>query len=152
MAYRRPPDRAASLDAVTEVGEAEIRALSEAGLRSDPAHFSEEAIQQLTAQKGVVAAAGARFFAVVLDGTIAAGCDLYSDAGVAQIEAVTTLAAFRNRGLARAVVLRALAAARETGAELVFLQAEYDDWPKELYRKLGFDAMGALHVFVRPPP
>jgi len=152
MAHRRAPDRASDLNSVTEVGEDEIRALSEAGLRSDTAWFSEEAIRQITAQKQVVAAAGARFFAVMLGSTVATGCDLYSDAGIAQVESVITLEEYRNRGFGRAVVLKAITEARAAGAELVFLLAEEDDWPKELYRKLGFDAMGTLHVFMRPPP
>jgi predicted GNAT family acetyltransferase len=68
---------------------------------------------------------------------------------VAQIEDVATLPAFRNRGLARAVVLEAAALARASGAELVFLVADENDWPKDLYGRLGFDQIGVEHVFGR---
>ena len=57
---------------------------------------------------------------------------------------------FRNRGLARATVSCALAASRAAGNDLTFLMALRDDWPKELYRKLGFDEIGRIYEFVRP--
>jgi hypothetical protein len=47
-------------------------------------------------------------------------------------------------------VLRALAASRAAGNELTFLLANRDDWPKELYRKLGFDEVGFIYDFVIP--
>jgi ribosomal protein S18 acetylase RimI-like enzyme len=49
----------------------------------------------------------------------------------------------RGRGYASAVVLRSVGEARARGAELVFLVADAEDWPKELYRRLGFDEIGA---------
>ena len=70
--------------------------------------------------------------------------------GIGQIEDVLTLERFRNRGLARATVMRALAASREAGHDLTFLIADRDDWPKELYRKLGFDEIGRIWEFVLP--
>jgi hypothetical protein len=44
-------------------------------------------------------------------------------------------------------VLRAAAEARSSGADLVFLVADADDWPKELYGRLGFDTIGRLTKF-----
>ena len=61
-----------------------------------------------------------------------------------------TLERFRNRGLARATVMRALAASRAAGHDLTFLIADRDDWPKELYAKLGFDEIGRIWEFVLP--
>ena len=85
-----------------------------------------------------------------VDGGIASYAGLYLDGTVGQIEDVATLPTYRDRGLARAVVLRAVAEARQAGAELVFLVAAEEDWPKELYRRLGFDAIGVEHVVARP--
>ena len=90
-----------------------------------------------------------RYFAAVVDGQVASYAGVYLEDGVAQIEDVATLPAYRNRGLARSVVLHAAAEARRAGAELVFLVADDADWPKDLYVRLGFDAVGVEHVFGR---
>jgi len=92
----------------------------------------------------------ARFFAVVVDGEVVSYTDLYQDGAEAQIEDVGTLNEHRGRGYASAVVLAAIAEARKTGAEFVFLVADYEDWPKELYRRLGFDELGYYVKFVAP--
>lgn len=95
---------------------------------------------------------GARFFVAEVDGTMASGCELYQRGDVAQIETVDTLEEYRERGLARSVVLAAADAALAAGADLVFIVAGDDDWPKELYAKLGFDAVGWFWQFTLPPP
>jgi ribosomal protein S18 acetylase RimI-like enzyme len=99
----------------------------------------------------LVAQIGARFFVTRLDGQIAGFCELYQRDEVAQIEDVNTLAAFRGRGVARAFMTTAMAAARANGAELIFLMADVDDWPRDLYAKLGFDDVGRFRQFTKPP-
>lgn len=95
--------------------------------------------------------AGARFF-VVRDGSqIVAIAELYAFGGVAQVEAVYTLEGYRGRGFGRAVVLAAARAGRASGADVVFLNADDDDWPKELYGKLGFDELRRFWSFRRAP-
>jgi hypothetical protein len=47
-------------------------------------------------------------------------------------------------------VLAAIEAARADGAEFVFLVADLEDWPKELYRRLGFDELGYFVKFIAP--
>jgi GNAT superfamily N-acetyltransferase len=94
---------------------------------------------------------GARFFAAGIDGELVGCCELYVHDGVAQIENVDTLERFRNRGVARAFLEVAIDAARSAGAEIVFLMADDADWPKELYRKLGFDPVGHFRQFTKPP-
>ena len=53
--------------------------------------------------------------------------------------------------MARAVVLRAIDAAREAGARNVFIVADEDDWPQRLYERLGFDRIGRTWQFIREP-
>jgi GNAT superfamily N-acetyltransferase len=97
-------------------------------------------------------AIGARFFAARVSGEVASTCDLYSDGLTAQIEAVITLEQHRNKGLGRAVVLAALDVAQSEGHDFVFLIADDDDWPKELYTRLGFDPIGRTFFnFIRSP-
>jgi len=140
-----------STDQVEEVDLDTLRPTLETVLRREPYGDSEDTVRSLAAFRGeLVRHAQARFFCARVDGEIASLCDLYQDGAVAQIEDVNTLQEFRNRGLARAVVRRAAVEALADGADLVFIQALDDDWPKQLYGKLGFGPIGHVWSFVRP--
>jgi GNAT superfamily N-acetyltransferase len=82
---------------------------------------------------------------------IVAIAELYVLGGVGQVEAVYTLEAYRGRGFGRVVVLAASKAARDRGADLVFLDADDEDWPKVLYGKLGFEELRRFWSFVKSP-
>jgi GNAT superfamily N-acetyltransferase len=68
---------------------------------------------------------------------------------VGQIESVMTLEPFRNRGLAKAVVTRALEESLSANSEVTFIVADARDWPKELYAKLGFETAGRMWDFLK---
>ena len=107
------PTPPAPSHAVVEVDEPGQRAFREEWLRAWPDGYSEAVVEQLLEQKRIVAnAVGARFFLALADGRAASVCELYVRGRTAQIEDVGTLDGYRGRGLARAVVLRALAEAR----------------------------------------
>jgi len=72
---------------------------------------------------------------------------LMSHDAVGQVEDVSTLPAFRNRGYARAVVSAAVTASRDAGHALTFIIADEDDWPRRLYAKLGFAPVGTTSRF-----
>lgn len=90
-----------------------------------------------------------RFFAALVGADVAGCCELRELDGVAQIETVEVLEEFRGRGLGRAVVQAALDEARRSN-EVVWLEALADDWPRELYAKLGFDLIDRNDVYTRP--
>lgn len=95
------------------------------------------------ADRAVGAAAAERAFAShAADGSVAAIARLYADGVIGQIEDVHTLRRHRGRGHGQAVVLAALAASRAAGHAITFLWADEDDWPRELYRRLGFAVVG----------
>ena len=75
---------------------------------------------------------------------------LYSDGAVAQIEDVATLRDFRRRGLAAGDGERGDRRGAREGHELIFIVADDDDWPKDLYARLGFDPIGRAWAFTRP--
>ncbi|MEO8423128.1 MAG: GNAT family N-acetyltransferase [Actinomycetota bacterium] len=151
MALRRPADRPLSSAAAEEVDLATLRPALEIVLRREPWATTEEIVRALADFRGELERhAGARFFCTRVDGEIAGMCELYIRGSIAQIEDVNTLEEFRDRGLARAMVRRAADEAIAGGADLVFLHALDDDWPKELYAKLGFDPIGYVWSFVRP--
>ena len=151
MALERGPDRPASVP-VREARFADVRPLLEEGVRRAEPDADEETVRQLVAHRRLLEErVGARFFVSRVDDRDAGVCELYAARGVAQIEDVETLEELRGRGAARAAVLAAARAARADGADLVFLVADDDDWPKELYRRLGFDAVGDTWEFTRAP-
>jgi ribosomal protein S18 acetylase RimI-like enzyme len=149
MALHRPPDRSANPALVDEVDAAALRDVRARQMRSYEWGADPEVVEQLYAAKTFLAqVVGARFFAVLLDGQPVSWTDLYLANGTAQIEDVGTLPEHRGHGYASAVVLHAADVARRAGADFVFLVADDEDWPKELYRKLGFDELGRVYEFL----
>ena len=150
MVLRRDPERRPAID-VEERSFAEARPVIEAVMREQPYVQTEEGFRQLVGFREVLdREAGARFFVASVDGEPAAVCEGYVFGDVGQVEDVNTIERFRGRGLASAIVLAAARWVRDRGAELVFLVADDEDWPKELYRRLGFDELGYYVKFIAP--
>ena len=76
---------------------------------------------------------------------------LIEDPGTIWVSQLAVARAHRGRGLARAVVLRAIEASRLAQHELTFLVADEDDWPRRLYERLGFETIGRVHYFAKAP-
>jgi RimJ/RimL family protein N-acetyltransferase/predicted GNAT family acetyltransferase len=150
LAHTAEPDRRVDASAVRDVGLERLTTLrTEATLR-EPWGDAELAAQLNEAKRLVAAAVPTRFFAAFVDGSIAGWCELRRRAGVAQIEDVEVLEEFRGRGLGRAIVQHALDEGLRAG-DLVYLEALADDWPRELYAKLGFTVVGRRDVYTRLP-
>ncbi len=152
MAQNREPEakREAGPSIVEEVREEDLRPARQSVNAGEP-WGRPEVMDQLFAGKRLIGQQlRTRFFAVRVDGEVVSYTDLYQDGAEAQIEDVGTLREHRGRGYATAVVLAAIAAARRDGAEFVFLVADYEDWPKEMYRRLGFDDLGYYVKLVLP--
>ncbi|MGH2635070.1 MAG: GNAT family N-acetyltransferase [Actinomycetota bacterium] len=143
---------AADVAGVRELGFDEARPALEEVQRRQPDVEDDETLRQLTEIRAVLEReAGASFFVAESAGRPASVCELYAIDGVAQIEDVNTLDEFRGRGLGSAVVLAAARSARARGCDVVFLIADDADWPKELYERLGFDAVSRRWSFVSSP-
>jgi ribosomal protein S18 acetylase RimI-like enzyme len=150
MAQLREPEREADVSLVAEVEEPDLRAARHQVVTGQP-WAAPEVMAQLFAGKELIGRrVRARYFAIVLDGEIVSYTDLYQDGADAQIEDVGTLREHRDHGYASSVVLAAIEVARADGAEFVFLVADLEDWPKELYRRLGFDELGYFVKFIAP--
>jgi len=147
MAQLRESERAPDLSVVEQVEERDLRPGRREEILAQPWGSESVAAQLFEAKTLLARRATTRFFAVKVDGEVVTWADLYVAQGVGQIEDVATKQAHRGRGYATAVVLHAAAEAREAGADLVFLVADGDDWPKELYGRLGFDTVGRLTKF-----
>ncbi|MFN2586634.1 MAG: GNAT family N-acetyltransferase [Actinomycetota bacterium] len=152
MAQLREPD-GPPLAPVRELEEAEHREAKRWFMATAPEAYDDEVVDQLLDRDRLKdRIVDFRRFGVEADGIVASVCELYSDGSTAQVEDVSTRAEYRGRGYARSTVLTAAAAARAAGCDLVFLIADEDDWPKELYVKLGFDPVGTLYDFLKVPP
>lgn len=155
MVSVRPPPGAEH--AVDEVTLAELRGpahevqLIEPPGGPGPAIATALADQFASRNELVASVTRERRFVIRRDGVPVAWCRLYAGDGIGEVEHVNTHPAHRNRGYARAVVSQAVAASRERGDELTFLVALADDWPQELYRRLGFETVGRLCRFRRTP-
>ncbi len=155
MVSRRPP--AAPAHRVAEISilsyEESKRAfeLAEPPGGADPAAATELADQLASRDALIREVASERRFGVVVDRRVVAACVLYSLQGIGQVESVTTEPEHRRQGYGRAIVQAALGASVKRGDQLTFLVALLDDWPREMYRKLGFEPVGVIHRFRRSP-
>jgi ribosomal protein S18 acetylase RimI-like enzyme len=151
MLRRRPPDRPLEPGAGAEVTKETGAAALAAFRREQPFGWQDEAVRQLAemdARYDRVLAA--RDFASPPDDP-ACACRLYVHDGLAQVDEVGTIESRRGRGHARAAVAAAADAGSAEGAQAVFMVTDAADWPQELYRRLGFDEIGATYEFLKVP-
>lgn len=151
----REPDRLVSTGAVVAAEEDEAMDLMERWLREDETlHLTEAGLRQLregnrltwrarNAQRLGIRDPAGRLVAITI---------LYSDGRVAQVEDVYAIPEARGRGYGRALVTQAIELAREGGHELTFIVADDNDWPKQLYGKLGFEPVGRTWLVHRDRP
>lgn len=135
---------------VVEVDDAAYAAFRRAEAESGPWKDEPDTVNQMaerhTAYRGAVTLIN---LGVHVDGRMVAGSQLYSDGGALQIEEIATIEEHRGQGFASAMVRYGEACAARAGHDLYFLFADNNDWPKELYRKLGFEPLGHTFDFVR---
>ena len=112
--------------------------------------LADEVLDQMLARAQDLFLPYLTFFTGTIDGDIAGLASVLTLAGVAYVDNVVTLAAFRRRGVATAVVSRAVADALEAGATAVFLLAEENGSPQRLYEGLGFRVRRRSLGFTRP--
>ena len=97
----------------------------------------------------MAADAAIQFFAVLKDGEIVATSLFFLADGLAGIYSVSTLAAERGRGLGAHATAQALREARQLGYRVGVLQSSPAG--HSVYRKLGFEDLGEVPMFVRMP-
>jgi RimJ/RimL family protein N-acetyltransferase len=148
MAHVDKPDRLAPTGAVREATLEDVAVAHRRVTLAESHGTPELAEQLLEAKRRTADAVRTRYFAVFHGDLVVSYCQLFDDGRTAQIEDVNTLGGYRGRGLARSVVQRALEEAKRD-CDLVFLEALADDWPRELYRKLGFRVVDESQYFTR---
>jgi predicted GNAT family acetyltransferase len=150
MVLRREPDRPAAVE-VEEVDLEEVRRVKDEIILAQEWGTEEVAAQLHGRDRKVGEVCRDRWFAARHEGEIAAACRLMQFQGIGKVEDVSTLEAARNRGLARAVVLEASKQSVADGDDFTFIVALSDDWPRQLYARLGFDPVGEAVSLQRKP-
>jgi GNAT superfamily N-acetyltransferase len=140
------------------VSEAELAAAQLVNFEQTNAGGGIPGLPQLLAagQRALRAGTPSQGFGAGEEGGVQSTCTLFMDddvdgVRVAMIDEVSTLPAYRERGLAKAAVTAATAAARDWGAELVMIPADAADWPQVIYSKLGYETVGHHLTFTLLP-
>jgi predicted N-acetyltransferase YhbS len=150
---------AANLDPrARPISEAEMDALQIAAVRDHaPEVRAAEGLgaRLVATQRRVRATTPARCFGAGDPGEeLASMCTVLLDPDVggrrvALLTEVGTRVAHRERGLARAVVLAAIAEAARWGAERIVVGADADDWPQLMYARLDFSPVARQVTLTR---
>ena len=83
-------------------------------------------------------------------GRVMAAAQLRVDGATAAVESVLTDVAARSRGYGDALLAKILTLAAEAGGDLVVLEADADDWPRDWYARRGFRIVGSVWDVSRP--
>ena len=131
--------------AVVPVTHEVVSKLWQRSWRRDQPSLDDDAVRQLVDCEALADAVLRVVNLAVLDGCgePIAATQLRIDGATAAIEAVMTEPAHWRAGLARALVLNALARARTSGCDAVFLTAVAGGWPHRWYTRLGFTDVGS---------
>ncbi|MDT7706721.1 MAG: hypothetical protein QOG20_2328 [Pseudonocardiales bacterium] len=90
-----------------------------------------------------------RCLAVCEEGEVVAACLLKVDGATAVVDAVDTAPGHQRRGHGNALLAEAFAQAGAAGCDLVTLQADVADWPRDWYARRGFRAVARGWVVSR---
>jgi RimJ/RimL family protein N-acetyltransferase len=138
-----PPDVAAGVE---EVAPDDVWELREEWMRSEPWGSDEAVAAMLRWERWRTELTGARAFCAFEDGRPVSMCLLLATPHADEVERVYTSPAHRGRGLAYAVVARAL---HEAGDQLTFLFTDAHGAAQHLYARLGFRRAWTVYRFLR---
>jgi GNAT superfamily N-acetyltransferase len=136
-----PPEHAV---AVAEVSPDDVWPLREEWMRSEPWGSDDAVAAMLRWERWRAGLTGARAFCAFDDGRPVSMCMLLATPHADEIERVYTTPARRGRGLAYAVVARAL---RDSDATLTFLFTDAHGAAQHLYARLGFRSAWVVYRF-----
>jgi ribosomal protein S18 acetylase RimI-like enzyme len=95
---------------------------------------------------------GMRPYVAYLDGIPAGTVSVWPRGQFAWIDDVATHPDFRMRGIGRTMIFEACKRAMEARCEWLVLISDLFDTPQEMYRTLGFEAIGEVRGFLREGP
>ena len=134
---------------VEEVAPDDVWELRAEWMRAEPWGSEEAVAAMLRWERWRAGLTGARAFCAYEDGRPAAMCLLLATPHADEVERVYTTPSRRGRGLAYAVVARAL---HEAGEQLTFLFTDAHGAAQHLYARLGFRRAWVVYRFSLRPP
>jgi len=150
MAMTQPIDRAVDTSGVVELTESQMLQLMREWLLEERAEITDEGLEQVVEYSRREGALFAETRFGIIDGaTPLAITKLRTSGRVAWLEDVYTTASARGRGFARALLAEAVTVAWVSSPSFAFIIADDDDWPKELYGRVGFAPVGFNRTFHR---
>jgi GNAT superfamily N-acetyltransferase len=139
-----PPDVSPDVGEVAPEDVWELRAES---MRAEPWGSDDAVAAMLSWERGRAELTGARAFCVFENGRPVSMCMLLATPHADEVERVYTTPSRRGRGLAYAVVARAL---HEAGERLTFLFTDAHGAAQHLYARLGFRRAWVVYRFLGP--
>ncbi len=149
MALAEPPDRDVDTRTVTVLSEEQMLALMRRWTAEDHPDISVDGLDQLeewSRREGRLWKEQ-RFGIVDKKGSPTAVTKLRSEGTTAWVEDVYTVPEAHARGYARMLLTHTTALAKSADHDLTFIIADDDDWPKGLYMRIGFRAIGGTRTF-----
>ena len=120
-------------------------------IREEMGWTPEEALQVYALDRERAEAVGRMSYVAYLEGKPAGIIALWVRSGSALIEDVATLPRFRNKGVGRTMIFEACKLAVNEGSEWTLLLTPLLGSPKVMYETLGFQPVGEIRSFLRPP-
>jgi len=151
MSLTDPPDRVVDTSRVTELSEDQMLSLVRRWASEDHPGVGEDALDQLDEYNRGEGRLWQEQRLGVLDrdGNPVAITKLRAHGRMSWVEDVYTVAEARGQGAARALVTHATELARRSPSDVTFIIADDNDWPKELYARIGFRPIGFELTFHR---
>lgn len=81
-------------------------------------------------------------FIAYIDNVPVGKCEVYMSNELLRIESFMVLDCFRNKGIGSSILNAIKEFAFQKGINLIYLMAEEDDTPKEMYSRMGFEIIG----------
>ncbi len=110
-------------------------------------HFGEVLAQ--SASDHVIAKPAIMWWIAKWDGQPAGFLSGWTHSGLCFLEDLFVHPDFRNRGIATALIHRVTRELRAQGGDIAFLQADPNDTPKEMYKRMGFRPFALLQEYWR---
>lgn len=109
--------------------------------------YGEDFIRRRDARyvKKAMETPGFHYYVAYLDGKVAGSCYAYAIDGYVVMDALVVREAFRKRYVATTLMKHIASQFKEE----MFLHADADDTPKEMYRKMGFETVDELYEYLK---